>query len=264
MDKKRSHIRRAWDWTSRGHTAWGLLELIGGPKVVVGFFAAALAGTIAKIQVVGPLGVFFAILGGLALGAIVGDRVSAWHQRKSVATKVGTEPEIRVLEQARPEGDHLREQLGILYRSVADSAYNQAHELLGRTAQGLRDTEGNLARQEVGVLLNRYVMEADRAARTKLAPALDSDAAPIDDSEHLQDLFGEYFEKYQHLAEWIDRTGRLIDFPEFMGAPDYWRWREVDREFLQRLRDLIAVSEFSRLRQHVLRVGWGEEFRPTL
>lgn len=152
-----------------------------------------------------------------------------------------------------------KEELRVLFRSVGDPALNAAHELLGGICRKLSD-RGD-ARRGMSLLINQYVMEGDRAARTALGSALEPEMPRgIHDVERLQELFGDYYEKYQFVVTWIGVAGILVDFP-FESDTQYRQWRELDKEFLGRLRDLIARTGFEVLDTRVRAVGWGERYR---
>ncbi|MFQ5915989.1 MAG: hypothetical protein ACE5JS_22675 [Nitrospinota bacterium] len=209
---------------------------------IVGTLTGCITGLIAALQGYGLLAILLAILIGFAIGTFIIPQISPLGVRSP------------------SKEQEMKEQLKELFKSAADPAYNEAHRLLGQITRTLLETADDNAKQMVGVLLNRFVMEADRAAQTRLGAALKSNSSPMASPERLQYLFGDYYEKYQWIAEWIHRGGQLIDFP-FMYDPNYRIWRDEDKKFLRGLRDTIACTEFSQLRQRFNRVGWGEEFR---
>ncbi|MFQ5914744.1 MAG: AAA family ATPase [Nitrospinota bacterium] len=158
------------------------------------------------------------------------------------------------------EDAKVRDQLEVLFNSTAYPAYSQAEKLFGRIVRRLLETSDDNRNRIVGVLLNRFIIEADRPSQAQLQTALRQNGASAIEPRRLQRLFGDYFEKYQWIAEWIHRGGELIDF-QFPYEPTYLEWRDEDKRFLEKLEEIVAREEFYRLRKKVLQVGWGEEFR---
>ena len=68
-------------------------------------------------------------------------------------------------------------------------------------------------------------------------------------SEHLQRLFGECFEKYQSLVYWSHWYLQVYMDVPLSTDPDYRRWRDEDKRFMDRLREIIPREEFTTLRR---------------
>ncbi len=119
------------------------------------------------------------------------------------------------------------------------------------------------AESYVGILIQRFLADAQRAARGLLAQAFltREEGRPRDYSrEEVQHLFGNYYEMYQGMTSWIHQAGKLIGF-SFDTDQAYRQWRKADDEFIGELRQLIADRNFKVLEQEVHRVGWQENFR---
>jgi hypothetical protein len=75
-------------------------------------------------------------------------------------------------------------------------------------------------------------------------------------------IISDFFEKYQWMTTSIHQGRDLLPSPGgFELDHEYEVWRRSDRDFLDRLRQLVARTGFERLRQEVQRVGWADNFR---
>lgn len=141
--------------------------------------------------------------------------------------------------------DPRTEDFRVLFRSDGARAFNEAHEVLGSVVQQLMGTDN--VHQAVGILIQRFVMEADRAAWSRPGTALDGDgpaAAADREPEALQHIFGDFYEKYQWMTTWIHHGRALLPSVNRKLEQEYRKWRQNDKVFLDRLRQLVARTGF--------------------
>jgi len=154
-------------------------------------------------------------------------------------------------------GASVKKELRVLFRAVADPAFEAGHELLCRIRDDLMRKGG--ANETTGILIQHNTIDAERAARSALTNDLLDIARKPSGSrhDHLLRLFGDYYEKYQSIRTWILKGGSLTNFPF---ETDYWyrEWRKLDEKFLDRLRDVAALDGFELLAKKIKQVGWGE------
>lgn len=171
--------------------------------------------------------------------------INTWEERKNKTLRKDFEP--------------LRNQLEVLYNATANSAYSKAYDLLGQIASKLKEMDKEMPKQLVGFLIDGNVMPIAKASQEMLEESLKSDV-PRPDPRQLQIRFGGYYKDYQELVTWIKFGGKIIDFP-FDSDDEYQWWRKEDEEFIRRLKDLIALPDFSQLCEIVEHIGWGEVVR---
>lgn len=74
------------------------------------------------------------------------------------------------------------------------------------------------------------------------------DPSFIQTSENLQKRFGDFFAYYETLVRQVHEFCNAIDFP-LSDYSDYQRWRDEDKRFMDRLREIIPREEFATLRE---------------
>ena len=74
------------------------------------------------------------------------------------------------------------------------------------------------------------------------------DPSFIQTSENLQKRFGDFFAYYETLVRQVHEFCNAIDFP-LSDYSDYRRWRDEDKRFMDRLREIIPREGFTTLRR---------------
>lgn len=205
-----------------------------------GIATGALASIFGALESLGYVGQFFVVAGGFVLGVIAADKISDWRSRRKLVDE-----------------EALREEIAVLARSAAEPAFRRVQKLANRIKDSL--DQNYRTKQLLAILIEQSVVDPFLGIWAVLRVSLEPDATPMG-LEKWQDLIGDCFRKYQRLVMWVYYGGREINFP-FSEDADYQRWEKEDRDFLRRLRDLIATEGFSELRQIVEEIGWDDEVR---
>ncbi len=217
-----------------GSTAWFVIWTIFGTLGLICLFWTLLKETISL-----PRWLFLLISVVVIIFSIV------MYTRNNVVENRAAQEEEELSENDKLVLEELRE----LHR-VFEPADNGIHSMmLNAWSKPVKDD----IEQEVRGLLNSYVVGpacAPGGGQLKIDLGLNPDSsASNQSSEHLQRLFGECFEKYQSLVKYTLWYWQAYREGPFSTDTDYRSWRDEDKRFIDRLREIIPREEFTTLRE---------------
>jgi len=146
------------------------------------------------------------------------------------------------------------------FRVYGEPAYESEKALLDRVSTFL--IRAGDAQRSVGILIQHHVSDAAHNSFAAVRYAL-SQPASSQDLQHVQQLLGDWYYQYQAMTTWIHQGASHLQYS--LPSQDLYKtWRVRDQKLLTALEDMMTEPEFEVLRERVLGVGWGEQFRERL
>ncbi len=214
-----------------------------------------------KIQVAIGLGIFFASVIGLVVG----------QQRELQALKTEKPELIRQgevfleLGEAEKAEEPVREKIAEelvrpakdklwnIYKDFARPAFTQTDKYLEKTAMVLH-SDNDIAKHNIGVFLKENLIPQARKAHNNLVRALRPDSKLKLDSEQLQNLFGDLFDNYRQMVQWLGRGVEITGQP-FADGEQFKEWGRKDYRLRYQLNKIVQYSDLYRLRFRVEHIG---------
>ncbi len=232
--------------------------LFGGSLVLTSLvaFLASLPPFYAAVVVLG--GSFMLIGLGIALISRIKGPASAASRRGRIVPIPQEQP-------PAPAVAPTLEELGVLYNGWANPAYESGDRILEQLCHSLTvpyvpgAEHRPTAEHHLAGLVNNCIREGGRRMQVPFTNALQRiPGSGFEDDRQVQEMFGEWYRAYLCIRYWIRTLAELahVNLTEMIG---YARWRNHDREFFPRLRELTAHERFSVLRQQVQGAGWGDD-----
>ena len=152
----------------------------------------------------------------------------------------------------------MREELLTLWNGWARPSFRGIHHLLyslNRKIQ-IEDT-GDLFKE----LIEKRVL--DRALQIEtvaLAPLTEEKNPTYGDRLPMQRAFEGLYAEYQQLTGYHHKVADLIRH-DLTTDREYQKWRQLDRDFLNKLKEMSAHPRFDYLRNQINGIGWGDKYR---